>query len=131
MVHIKGNDMQRDIGDILDRGTIAKLKKERISDPENIREWEAFQLEIDNLIIKYPQFQIMMFFKIMYDINGMIWDLESDMRQGKLDGVLSEVGRRAIEIRKLNNLRVCTKNIINKLTGEGFQDIKKQHLSET
>ncbi len=123
--------MERDTGDILDRGAIAKLKKERISDPENIREWEAFQIEVNALIKKYSQFHVDMFFKMIYDINAMIWDLESDMRQGKLDGVLHEVGRRAIEIRKLNNLRVHTKNIINKLTNEGFMDIKKNHLSET
>jgi hypothetical protein len=70
------------------------------------------------------------FFDLLYYINSFLWEKESDMRQGKLDGVLYEVGIRAIEIRKLNNLRVSVKNIINKLTKSGFQDIKKDHISE-
>ena len=66
---------------------------------------------------------------MLYDINAFIWEKESDMRQGKLDGVLHEVGLRAIEIRKLNNIRVGIKNLINKLTNSGFIDIKSDHLS--
>lgn len=121
--------IQRDNGDILDRGSIAKLKHERIRDPENDREWEAFKSEIETLNTLYPQLFIMDFFKQLYNINDFIWTKEADMRLGKLDGVLYEVGIRAIEIRKLNNLRVGIKNLINKLTGSGFIDIKKDHLS--
>ena len=122
--------MERDPGDILDRGAIAKLKNERIGDAENNREWNAFQAELEILDKKYPLIFIMNFFKLLYDINAFIWEKESDMRQGKLDGVLYEVGIRAIEIRKLNNLRVGVKNLVNKLTNSGFQDIKRSHLSE-
>ncbi len=122
--------MKRDIGDIIDRGSIAKLKNERIKESENIREYEAFEKEIESYTIAYPTFFVGMFFKMIYDINAMIWDLEADMRQGKLDGVLNEVGKRAIEIRKLNNLRVHVKNIINKLFGEGFTDVKQNNLSQ-
>lgn len=122
--------MERDTGDILDRGAIAKLKSERIADPETDREWEAFKIEIELLKNKYKYLYIEDFFRHLYNINAFIWEKESDMRQGKLDGVLYEVGIRAIEIRKLNNLRVDTKNLINKLTDSGFMDIKKDHLSE-
>jgi hypothetical protein len=122
--------MERDTGDILDRGAIAKLKHERIRDPENDREWEAFKIELNILYNKFPQLEIETFFKLLYDINAFIWEKEADMRQGKLDGVLYEVGIRAIEIRKLNNLRVGVKNLVNKLTNSGFIDIKKNHLSE-
>jgi len=122
--------MLRDSGDILDRASIARLKHERIRDIENDREWEAFKKELEILDKNYPSLYIMTFFKTLYDINAFIWEKESDMRQGKLDGVLYEVGIRAIEIRKLNNLRVGIKNLVNKLTNSGFQDIKKNHLSE-
>lgn len=122
--------MERDTGDILDRGAIAKLKHERIRDPENDKEWKAFQEEIARLETTYPSLLISDFFKLLYDINAFIWEKEADMRQGKLDGVLYEVGIRAIEIRKLNNLRVGVKNLVNKLTNSGFIDIKKDHLSE-
>ena len=122
--------MQRDCGDILDRASIAKLKIERINLGENKEEWEAFEKELTLLENKYHNIPIKMFFNLLLNINTMIWNLESDLRQGKLDGVLSEVGRRAIEIREHNNLRVQAKNIINKLVGEGFQDLKKDHISE-
>ena len=120
--------MERDPGDIIDRGSIAKLKSERISVME---EWEAFSVEIEILEENYPELPIKNLFDLIYKINAMIWDLEADMRQGKLDGALSEVGRRAIAIREHNNLRVQVKNIINSLTKQGFQDIKKAHISET
>ena len=121
--------MQRDCGDIIDRSTIAKLKAERIKEDESIKEWECFSGEISILQKKYPHIPMQMFFDLLLKVNSMIWDLESDLRLGKLDGALSEVGRRAIEIREHNSLRVQVKNILNKLVGEGFQDIKKDHVS--
>lgn len=114
----------------MDRATIAQLKYKRIGNEENIREHKAFNIEVGKLITKYVNIPITMFFNLLYKVNSMIWDLESDLRQGKLDGALSEVGRRAIKIREHNNLRVQIKNIINKITDSGFQDVKKSHLSE-
>jgi hypothetical protein len=122
--------MERDTGDILDRGSIAKLKFERIRNEYNDKEWHDFEIEVNLLEKKYKHLYISFFFKLLYDINSYIWEKESDMRQGKLDGVLYEVGLRAIEIRKLNNLRVTIKNLINKFTKTGYQDKKENHLSE-
>jgi len=122
--------MLRDISDILDRGSIAQLKHERIGNDENNKEYKAFKQEIDLVISKYSDIPISKFFDLLVKINAMIWDLESDLRKGKLDGALSEVGRRAIEIREHNNLRVQVKNIVNELTKTGFIDIKSDHLSE-
>ncbi len=122
--------LARDAGDIIDRYSIARLKGERIGNKENKREYEAFGLTVNKLISLHPDIPLLMFSSLLYKINTMIWDLESDLRQGKLDGALSEVGRRAIAIREHNNLRVQTKNIINSLLGEGFQDTKQNHISE-
>jgi len=122
--------MERDTGDILDRGSIAKLKFESIRNEYNDKEWHDFEIEVNLLEKKYKHLYISFFFKLLYDINSYIWEKESDMRQGKLDGVLYEVGLRAIEIRKLNNLRVTIKNLINKFTKTGYQDKKENHLSE-
>ena len=121
--------MIRDCGDILDRASIAKLKAERIGESECLREWAVFEKELNSQIDKHKDIPIRMFFNLLLKINSMIWGLESDLRLGKLDGALNEVGRRAIEIREHNNIRVQTKNIINNLLGEGFEDIKKQHGS--
>jgi hypothetical protein len=122
-------NIERDSGDILDRASIAYLKSERIGKDESKKEWEAFVLEIEILKEKHIDIPIEMFFQLLIKINSMIWDLEADVRLGKLDGALSEVGRRAIEIREHNSLRVQVKNIINKLVDEGFQDLKKDHIS--
>lgn len=119
------------MGDILDRASIARLKHERIREEETHREWKVFQEELNISINRYKIIiPVNMFFDLLYKINAMIWELESDLRQGKLDGVLSEVGRRAIEIRKLNSLRVSVKNIVNTVVKEGFIDIKSNHLSQ-
>jgi len=122
--------MNRDIGDILDRYSIAKLKFERIKRAENRKEFKAFELGFIKSVNKYPKICVKEFAKLLYDINAMIWDLEFDLRKGKLDGALTEVGIRAIKIREHNRLRVEVKNIINLLTREGFQDVKQDHVSE-
>lgn len=140
--------MERDLGDIIDRYTIAKLKAERIGNDENKREYETFSKEIKkekyrtNILSKI-KIDIDDFVKIMYDINSFIWQLESGLKSGKeelknniylLDNenkeVLSKIGLTTILIRNFNHLRVSVKNLINKMVGEGFQDIKKNHLSE-
>ena len=40
---------------------------------------------------------------------------------------LEEVGRRALMIRDLNSIRVWAKNLITRATGQGRQEIKKDH----
>lgn len=137
--------MERDIGDILDRLTIAKLKSERIGTEENKREYEAFKEEIElrkiDPSIKYNL--LVEFGSILYDVNNFIWLLESGLKSGKetlenphyiLDEknkeALSKIGATTILIRNFNHLRVKIKNLINKISGEGFEDIKKDHLSE-
>ena len=64
------------------------------------------------------------------EINGKIWDLESDIRKGKEQELgLEEIGRRALKIRDLNKIRVGYKNEMVKKYGEGFEDIKINHGS--
>ena len=67
----------------------------------------------------------------MIEINGKIWDLESDIRKGKEQELgLEEVGRRSIQIRGFNKIRVGYKNEMVNLYSEGFEDIKMNHASE-
>jgi hypothetical protein len=67
----------------------------------------------------------------LYTINGRIWNLESDIRQGK-EGLLGleEVGRRALAIRDFNGERIRLKNRITDLIGEKYKEIKIDHASE-
>ena len=66
----------------------------------------------------------------MREINGRIWDLESDIRKGK-EGELGseEVGRRALMIRNINSERIALKNQIAVFHNE-YGERKYNHASE-
>ena len=135
--------MNRDVGDIIDRWSIAKLKAERIGTDDNKKELVAFEEAVTGICSRFPQYDMEQFKQMMLDINSSIWFLESALKNGKellplpfyLDAeenkeILSQIGKNTILIRNINHFRVKLKNIINKLTGEGFQDEKSHHMSE-
>jgi len=124
--------MIRDAGDILDRFSIATLKMERISSPGAHKEFELFKEGYLELLNKYKDEDayIENTFKRLLNVNSQIWDLESAIRQRHLDGDVMEVGRRAIEIRKINTRRIVLCNEVNRHFGEGVENVKKYHLSE-
>lgn len=111
------------ISEIADRYSIALLKNER-ANAEN--ELEIYTLHKE--LVQYSD--AMEFVSKLKEVNGKIWDLESDIRKGK-EGELGfeEVGRRAIQIRELNKIRVGYKNEMVKKYEEGFEDIKMNHAS--
>lgn len=133
----------RDAGDVVDRLSISQLKSERIGSDESNREYlaltEAFiEMKASNTNIVWDKV-----YSMMLEINKSIWALEAAMKSGKellpngnyLDDpkneeVLASIGKNAILIRNINNLRVQLKNLINATIGEGFQDSKSDHLSE-
>lgn len=124
--------MKYPIADVCDRYTIEVLKKERANadNDANIsilykdikkhrknlfgRDLADFEACIDNL----------------YEFNGKIWDLESDIRKGKEGELgLEEVGRRALAIRDLNGFRILNKNKISSIFKE-MGEKKYNHASE-
>jgi len=117
--------MKISIGDVVDRYSICKLKYERA--------------QIDNTQETYSLLNEMSFYKgletyvdKLYEINGLCWDMESDIRSGNEDDLgLEEVGRRALKLRDLNSVRVSVKNELNSKFKEGFIEIKMDHSSET
>ena len=115
--------MKMPISEVADRYSIALLKQERAS-ADN-------QIEIDTLHEELVTYSNSLEFVIkLKEVNGKIWDLESDIRKGKESELgLEEVGRRAIMIRELNKIRVGYKNEMVKIYGEGFEDIKMNHAS--
>ena len=115
--------MKMPISEIADRYSIALLKKER-ANADNDQEINTLYQEL----VKYDQ--ALNFVEKLKEINGQIWDLESDIRKGKENELgLEEVGRRAIVIRGLNKIRVSYKNEMVNIYGEGFEDIKMNHAS--
>jgi len=122
--------MEMPLPELLDRLVIVRLKAERIKDKEKEKELEFYMKELEEyrrkgFVIKDE------WLEKLYDINGKIWDLEADIRKGKEGELgLNEVGKRAIEIRNLNKIRISIKNEITELTGSGFKDVKVNHASE-
>lgn len=119
--------MKMPISEILDRYSIAILKKQR-ANAENEQEIIDLSHEIfkNNSHREFIQDKI----EKLTEINGKIWDLESDIRKGKEGELgLEEVGRRAIQIREFNKIRVGYKNEVVELFGEGYKDIKMNHAS--
>lgn len=116
------------ISEILDRYSIAILKKER-ADAENSKEINDLRFEIDGYLKDHYEF-INQKIKDLIQVNGDIWDLESDIRRGKEGELgLEEVGRRAIKIREFNKTRITYKNDVVDYFGEGYKDIKINHVS--
>lgn len=64
-------------------------------------------------------------------INTDIWNLESKIRKGKEGELgLTEVGKRALEIRDVNAKRIYSVNEINKIFGIEIKETKFDHASE-
>lgn len=118
--------MKMPISEIADRLSIAMLKEERTSEDMTNEILEYSRCLASNY---YPE--VLNFIQKLKEVNGKIWDLEADIRQGKENQLgLEEVGRRAIQIRELNKERVRYKNQMVELYKEGFKDIKINHASE-
>ena len=112
------------ISEVADRLSICRLKQERTA--EDLREEIALY---ENEVGRYVG--VDRFIDELYDINGEIWMLESDIRRGREEELgLEEVGRRAILIREWNKKRVAVKNQMVNEYGEGFEDIKVNHGSD-
>jgi uncharacterized protein YdcH (DUF465 family) len=122
--------MEMPLPELIDRLVIVRLKAERIKDKEKEKELKFYMEELEEyrkngFLIKDE------WLERLYDVNGKIWDLEADIRKGKEGELgLNEVGKRAIEIRNLNKIRITIKNEITEITGSGFKDVKVNHASE-
>ena len=116
--------MEMSLGEIADRYSIVKLKSER-TEVDCTEEIQALTQELDKVEGLAP------YVRQLYEVNGRVWDLESDIRKGKEGELgLEEVGRRAIMIRGINGERVAIKNTVNKIYKTGFLETKVNHASE-
>jgi len=113
------------IGDVVDRWTIAYLKfyRGKVDMTAEINEYVDYCEKYNNKIIAES-------FAALLQHNGDIWSLESDIRLGKENELgLEEVGRRALQIRDHNKLRIEVKNRLNLHFNEGFIETKVNHAS--
>ena len=109
-------EMKMPLSEIIDRYTITLLKSER-TDEDVSEELNAYKKEIPD------GESINRFIDRMYEINGKIWDTEGDIRRG-VDMPLEEVGRLALIVRDLNQIRNGIKGEIVDEFAEGFKEIK-------
>jgi len=122
------------IAEIIDRLSIVTLKKNHDSENlEILKEWDIYNSEFITYCIRNKELEVTLVNaqEQLFEINGKIWTLESDIRKGKENELgLEEVGRRAIAIRELNKQRINVKNAITVLTNQGHKEIKIDHASE-
>ena len=134
--------MKIDIGKLIDEWSILKLKVERIGDEYSKEKIKEYEETIAILPKKYPQIDWCQFQSILISINSYIWQLEAGLKGEKEhlpnpdylfdehnNSVLRKFGLTVLIIRNFNNLRVQIKNIINNITGDAYQDIRKDHLN--
>lgn len=125
--------MERDIGDLIDRLAIAKLKSERIGATENKIELEEFEKGFKDFCDKKNkliQEVLLSFFVVLYKLHSVMWDTEADLRKGSIDNDIVKTAYAAIIVRKQNAVRKSIRNTINILCGEKIIDITRGHLSE-
>ena len=108
--------MKMPLSEIIDRYTITLLKSQR-TDEDVSEELSANKKEIPD------GDSVNTFIDRMYEINGKIWDTEGDIRRG-VDMPLEEVGRLALIVRDLNQIRNGIKGEIVDEFAEGFKEIK-------
>jgi len=112
--------------ELVDRYTIARVKYKKTSGA-NQAELDFYQQQIDQLDVELIQAEL----TELENVHMRIWALEDDFKKCRIDGVdLSEIGRRALEIRDINNYRVQYKNAMADKLNDPVREIKKDHTSE-
>lgn len=111
--------------ELVDRFAIAKVKFSQTQ--ANSKELKFYKKQMEVFDLTSISTDILE----LESIHNQIWDLEKELKSGYescLD--LSEIGKRAIEIRNLNNKRISLKNQIATKLGCDVYEIKRDHISE-
>jgi len=120
------DDFKFPIIELVDRYTIACVKYDKTAGA-NAAELEFYQTQINKLDVDLIKNELIE----LENIHRRIWALEDDFKKCRLEGVdLAEIGRRALEIRDINNHRVKFKNSMAKKCQDSVREIKQDHTSE-
>jgi hypothetical protein len=120
------SSFQFPIIELVDRYTIARVKYEKTAG-DNQAELDFYQKQIDLLDTDLIATEL----QELENIHRRIWAMEDDFKKCRIDQVdLAEIGRRALEIRDINNYRVQYKNAIATKLNDPVKEIKKDHTSE-
>ena len=111
--------------ELVDRLTIAEIKWQRTHANQDELEWYQEQMQNFDISLIAQNMQQ------LRNIHNSIWELETELKSGQEHKLsLEEIGRRAIEIRNLNNKRIQLKNQMAKTLNCSVREIKKDHVSE-
>ena len=111
--------------ELVDRLAIATIKWQRTQSNQEELEWYQQQVaEFDQTVISQDML-------VLQRIHNAIWELEKELKSGQEQSLsLEEIGRRAIEIRNLNNQRIQLKNKMAQSLDCPVREIKHDHLSQ-
>ena len=121
--------MNTPLAEIADRFSILLLKSERLPFNDNID--TELRMDRNAIVDNFVPVEVV---KQLYEVNGKIWELEFDIRMGKLsnpqtESEFAEIGRRALQIRDLNARRIAIKNRLAEGLGEPIE-VKGDHASQ-
>jgi hypothetical protein len=112
--------------ELVDRYTIARVKFEK-TNGRNGAELDFYLRQVARLPINQIQQEL----DGLEEIHRQIWALEDDFKKCRMDNVpLEGIGRRALEIRDINNRRVEFKNAIAEKLNDLVREIKQDHVSD-
>lgn len=114
------------IGEILDKLTILKIKKNNISDSEKLVHIQKEHDILDNISNIYlDSKEVKDLFDSLIEVNSKLWKIEDDLRdlesQKRFDNEFVEKARL---VYMTNDARFELKNKINQLTKSGIQEQK-------
>jgi len=111
--------------ELFDRLAIAEIKWQKSKQNKSELDWYRAQIAgFDFNLIQDLYSQLV-------SIHNDIWNKESELKSGRDHELsLEEIGRRALNIRNLNNQRIQLKNAIAERLDCPVREIKKDHLSQ-
>ena len=116
------------VGELLDKISILKIKKEKIKDPEKLKfiddEYKVLQNQLDNNINSDKKLDKL--FESLKKINSKLWIIEDEKRMCEKK---SDFGQEFIKLSRnvhfLNDERAKIKLEINSHTGSKIKEIKE------
>lgn len=114
------------LSELIDRYTITLLKSERIKDHDSSKDLAVLESAIHSYNLDNSLSEnFYSWISRLKEINGKIWDAESDIRAGFESKFTAEEGwKLCVLVRDLNKIRNTIKNEIVKEAGEGFSEVR-------
>ena len=116
------------VGELLDKISILKIKKEKIKDPEKLKfiddEYKVLKNQLDNNLNSDKKLDEL--FESLKQINSKLWVIEDEKRMCEKNSDFSEKFiKLSRDIHFLNDERAKIKLEINQILGSNIKEIKQ------